>query len=630
MESTPYFTDTGVLVFGRSGTMPTPPALVANVVLRLILCPIAILLTCVPLRLLWRNGEFPACVFVLNLWFLIIIVFVNAAIWHNQDFSSWWLGYGWCDLQAFVQYALVTIYSTSVCAIMQRLANQVGLTRVTGLSSREKRKRLIMQSLIIFPVPILQIIVTIFVQGQRYALTPASGCTNTYNATAVFLVFFILPPLFFTIIACYHTFQTYRRFRQVDESSQAALGGTNSVAYARRQRARRKLYFMVLCILVPYTPIITAFCSVNLIEGWPWNFPSDFNTVHYHGPVPYNSISVLSYTDLSFLSLNMSWIPVVSAFIAFVFFGTSKEAINIYREYLLAVGLGRLFPVLQEVYDPDRTAFDSQKSQNSNFCNTATQFSTLDSISQSRKGSCASIYPTASTAEGEVTNMRSPRSSSFFHRVFRKGSTASPATTGDVELTAADARPAPLAAAEPSSRVPFNPGFNCFTPPMVFEPSPSVTWSPITYAISSATGESSKMQQSQHLEQAPGAGPSSTSPHPPTSAGSTAASTAPIFAANANQATGRHRFHFYTSTARPFDGTRSNSIGGSAVSTHVWSDSSEEPLPASALSLGNAAESNGPGNSTRGCKSEDNLGGQQQQGVRVDRTITTSEVIRKV
>jgi pheromone a factor receptor len=128
---------------------------------------------------------------------------------------------------------------------------------------------------------------------------------------------------------------------------------------------------------VPYTPIITAFCAIDLIEGWPWNFPSDFNTVHFHGPVPYNSISVLSYQDLGFLALNMSWIPVVSAFIAFVFFGTSKEAINTYRTYLLATGLGRLFPSLHETYDPDRTVFDST---NSNFSNAATQVSTLDSI----------------------------------------------------------------------------------------------------------------------------------------------------------------------------------------------------------------------------------------------------------
>lgn len=200
-----YYNDAGVLIMGRSGTLPSPTSLVANDVLRLILCPLGVLLTWVPMRILWRNGEFPACIFVLNIWVLILFVFVNAIIWHNQNFDSWWLGYGWCDLQVFIDYAMVTLYSTSVCAIMQRLSSQVALTRVTGLSAREKRNRLLIQSLIIFPMPVLQVILTVFVQGQRYGIAPVSGCTTRYEPTVIFLVFFVLPPNIFTILACFHT-----------------------------------------------------------------------------------------------------------------------------------------------------------------------------------------------------------------------------------------------------------------------------------------------------------------------------------------------------------------------------------------------------------------------------------------
>ncbi|KJR86408.1 pheromone a factor receptor [Sporothrix schenckii 1099-18] len=625
-----YFTDAGVLIRGRVGSLPTSPTLVANIVLRLILCPIAIVLTWVPLRLLWRNGEFPACVFVINLWLLILFVFVNAAIWHNQDFSSWWLGYGWCDLQSFVQYAFVTVYSTSVCAIMQRLSKQVGLTRVTGLSPREKHKRLIAQSLIIFPVPFLQIILTIFVQGIRFGIAPASGCTNEYDAAALFLVFYILPPLLYTMVACYYTFQTYRRFRQVDESSRAALGSTNSVAYARRQRARRKLYFMVLCILVPYTPLIAAFCAINIIMGLPWNYPSDFETNHYHGPNPYNTIYVLSDKDAGFMALNMGWIPVVSAFVAFVFFGTSKEAINVYRTYLLAVGFGRFFPDLHEPYDPDRSMIDATNSNTSYGSNATTQISTLDSITQSRKGSGVPVYPTVPTAAGEAADVRSPRSSSFFHRMFHKGSTASADNTRDVELATAarDDFPAPPAAAAPASRVLFNPGFNWFTPPVASHQSPSVAWSPITYAVAEAA-QNQNLQQQRDVETT--IGPVASPPHPPTSSASTAASTAPILASVQQTTGGQDRVHFYMPNTRPFDGTRTNSIGGRAVNTHVWSEGSSDeptPLPGSTPSLGNTAEGGGAGDDGRGCKSEDNLG--DLQGVRVERSITTSEVIRKI
>ena len=125
---------------------------------------------------------------------------------------------------------------------------------------------------------------------------------------------------------------------------------------------------------------MTAFVAVNIMEGWPFNSPASFQMVHFHGPVPFNSITILGAQDLGFLALNMSWIPVVSAYVAFVFFGTSKEAINIYREYLLALGLGRFFPRLHEVYDPDRTPVDTSASNTSNTSNTTTQLSTLDSI----------------------------------------------------------------------------------------------------------------------------------------------------------------------------------------------------------------------------------------------------------
>ncbi|CAK7213804.1 a-factor receptor [Sporothrix curviconia] len=564
-----YYTDSGVLIMGRTGTLPTPPSLAANVILRLILCPIAILLTWVPMRILWRNGEFPACTYVVNLWVLILFVFVNAAIWHNQDFDSWWLGYGWCDMQAYIQYAFVTLYSTSVCAIMQRLSSQVGLTRVTGLSSREKRRRLLTQSLIIFPVPVLQIVITVFVQGQRYAIAPA--------------------------------IQTYRKFRQVDTSSQAALGGTNSVAYARRQRARRKLYFMIMCILAPYTPIIVAFVAVNIIEGWPWNFPVGFNVVHFNGPVPYNSISILSAQDLGFLALNMSWIPVVSAYVAFVFFGTSKEAINIYREYLLALGLGRIFPKLHEAYDPDRTPFDSLASNTSN---TATQLSTWDSIrSQSRKGSCAPIYPSVSAAAGDVSpEVRSSPITSFFHRVFSKRkSAASPGA--DVEL---GSNISPVAVADQPT-APFKPDFS-WSAPLVALPKPSagsVSWSPVRFASSSkdAAGRGQEVQASL--------------PVPPTSSASTAAteatstSTVPILASDR--------------VFKPFDGSRANSIGGRAVSTRVWSEGVLLPTP-SAYSSSNTTTSGQVDG--RQNNSEDSLNSELQQGVRVDRCITTTAIIR--
>lgn len=166
--------------------------------------------------------------------------------------------------------------------------------------------------------------------------------------------------------------QTYRKFRQVEVSTRLAHNGSNSVAFSRSQRARRKLYLMALSILLPYAPIEAVFCAFNIMMGWPWNSPSSFHYVHFAGLVPWNSIYIMSYENVSFGEMNSSWIPIITAFVIFAFFGTSKEGINTYRRCLVFFGLGRLFPKLRQEYDPDRTRVGSSRFSE------GTQLSTLN------------------------------------------------------------------------------------------------------------------------------------------------------------------------------------------------------------------------------------------------------------
>ncbi|EPE07283.1 pheromone receptor 1 [Ophiostoma piceae UAMH 11346] len=601
MDITAYVTDGGTLVLGRGGHVPSPPALVANVVLRLILCPLALLLTIVPLRMLWKNGEFPAVVFVLCTNIMTLFVFVNAAIWHNQDFDNWWLGYGWCDLQAYVDYSLTTAYSACVCAIMQRLSSQLGLTRVSSLSPRERRNQLILQAAIIFPVPVLQAAITIFVQGIRYAIIPGGGCTVQYNATPVVLVFFVLPPTIFTLIACFHTFQVYRKFREVDVDCRAALAGTNTVAFLRRQRARRKLYFMVMCILIPYTPLTITFCAINIIGGWPWNYPADYFSNHFGGPNPWNTIIVFGYSDVSFMTNNLGWIPVVSSFIAFIFFGTSKEAINVHRQYMLALGLGHLFPRLYTPYDPDRSGaaslFDSTAST------AATQLTALTSTCDSRKGSIVPqnfSVPAASPGlseagsqsnflaaivsrdDGDILQRPPP---STFRRWYSKAQSISLGSRHadinmDHELERGiridhrhdSASPVPAATSYQSTmqhnrpaptRTPFNPGLNWLAPLTAntsFARAPK--WKPVVFG-----------QRTHRKVESEGSEIAAPFPVPPSSS-----STAPIVPAT-HEPHSAHALSIDEAVpARPvpfspFDGTTLQ--GQRTVSTHVWSGGEE-------------------------------------------------------
>ncbi len=188
---------------GDGASLPAfDPGMAANLVCRLVLGPLALVASWVPFRLLWRNGEFAACVLIVTNWILILFLVINAIIWHDDDPTNWWMGYGWCDLQMYCQFAMTTIYGASVCTIMRRLAKQVGLMRVSDLSSKERRNRILVQSLIIFPVPVLQVALTILVQSQRYTIMTINGCGKSYDGNVIYLIFFVLPSPLFTAAAC--------------------------------------------------------------------------------------------------------------------------------------------------------------------------------------------------------------------------------------------------------------------------------------------------------------------------------------------------------------------------------------------------------------------------------------------
>ncbi|OAA55612.1 a-pheromone receptor [Niveomyces insectorum RCEF 264] len=656
--------DSGVIVFGRSGSLPVPPSLEANIVLRIVLAPLALLASWVPLTLLWKNGEFPACVYVANNMVMVVFIFVNACIWHNQDFDHWWHGFGWCDLQAYLQYALMSVYAASVCAIMRRLAQQVSVNRVTSLSPRERRHQLLVQALTIFTVPLLQIVLTVFVQGQRYGLVAANGCSNAYYPTPVFLVFFVLPGPLLTLVACYYTFHTFKRYRLVYAGSQLVLDSNNNAASLRRQRARRKLYIMVVCVLVPYTPLMVAFTVVNVLAGWPWNTPSSFHYVHEAGIVPWNSITLLASTDLGFTTMNMNWIFVVSAFVAFVFFGTSKDALNTYRQYLVRCGLGRVFPKLKQVYDPDRSPADSMTSS------VGTQLSTANaSLYQGQKGQLTPVCRQVSLATEDGAHGRAGRASpdaaatrsAWMTRLgglFRPSQRPKPEADGcggsgadrDLESqiapfvataphtassSAAQPPPPPPLRPLPSAMLP-NPGLNWSTPPAnlpslslprFLKPSSAQTASP---AAGHGTHGYYLPPHHHQTNRDPGREKKRslypTFGHsPPTSASALSSSSSSVSAgpatanSSANTVTGPAGAETEAPLTMPFDGSGNGCLGGTAVGTQVWSDRDQNGRP----SMGPPSQKESAKGARQARAGDAGRGGLEQRGVRVDWCMTS-------
>lgn len=177
--------------------------MIANITFRLSLNIGAAFACWIPVRLFYRNRELAGAAMVTATAILNFYYGINSIIWPNNDVKTWFKGYSWCDIQLVLWMPLQTMNAAAICAVMQNIANQVSLMRASGLTGHEKRRKHIVQALIIFPVPALQAILYYFTIGMRYNISGVIGCQAVFQNNWVFLVFFLLPCPIFAVAAAY-------------------------------------------------------------------------------------------------------------------------------------------------------------------------------------------------------------------------------------------------------------------------------------------------------------------------------------------------------------------------------------------------------------------------------------------
>ncbi|KAK2604557.1 hypothetical protein N8I77_007475 [Diaporthe amygdali] len=321
-----------------------------NIIFKCILHFGAVAACLVPLQLFSVSGELAGVVLVISSGIMNFYQFINALVWHNDDIANWPRGYGWCDVQLASACPLETLVAASICAILRNVANQISSLRATALTGNEKRRKNLVHALIIFPVPLLQGILYYFVIAVRYNISGIIGCQAVYQTNWVFLVFFLLPCPIFALSAGYYAVHTLWRYRQVDsESRQNLWNSRNTSVQARNARARRKLYFTTLTILTPYLPLQLVFLYHNIRLGMSWAAPFDLATLHRQG---WNEIDYSPSTTVPWTIMYGTYAYAIGVFIIFLYFGLTKDAHDLYRKYLRALGLGKIFPKLNEEWFP--------------------------------------------------------------------------------------------------------------------------------------------------------------------------------------------------------------------------------------------------------------------------------------
>jgi len=181
----------------------TYPTLQINLFLRVFLGIVSLLVTWVPARLLWRNGEFGGTVLCVMLLVLNFQNVVNALLWRDNNVATWWKGDAWCDFQVYTNFAFHTAFNISLFEIMRSLAGKVALHRADKPTRSERRRQNILSAVIVFTFPVLQVLLTYFASFSRYNISTLVGCSPLYYPGWIYLVFYILPTPVFAVLAAF-------------------------------------------------------------------------------------------------------------------------------------------------------------------------------------------------------------------------------------------------------------------------------------------------------------------------------------------------------------------------------------------------------------------------------------------
>jgi pheromone a factor receptor len=97
---------------------------------------------------------------------------------------------------------------------------------------------------------------------------------------------------------------------------------------------------MSLTLLFLYTPVSVYFFYVNLDITW---LSYDWGVIH--DPEVW---WIIPYVPALGVRTFDRWVSIIMSFFVFAYFGLGGEALDMYRKWMLGIGLGKLFPGLKE------------------------------------------------------------------------------------------------------------------------------------------------------------------------------------------------------------------------------------------------------------------------------------------
>ena len=164
------------------------------------------IILCVP-PFVWhvRNRNLAASSLVFWIVLSNLFNFVNSLIWKDDNLSSWWDGYVFCDIEVKLMNAANVGVPASLVAVMRSLALVLDTEKtVLQPSSAQRRRKLAIDALLCFGAPIYMIIAHYFVQNIRYYIFAVAGCIPGFdNSWPSIALIHIWSPIFSLIDVYY-------------------------------------------------------------------------------------------------------------------------------------------------------------------------------------------------------------------------------------------------------------------------------------------------------------------------------------------------------------------------------------------------------------------------------------------
>ena len=193
-RATPDFTAT------ESASSPYPAA-----ILLALFSFILVLLILPPMIWHFRNRNVGATSLVTWTTILLLFNFVNAIIWPNDSFSTWYNGVIFCDIEVKIQIASEVARPASFACISRALAAVLDTDRATLIKTKAQRRRNYLIDLSwCLGFPLLQMLFHYIVQPRRYYIYGISGCAPAVGHSLVSLLLLGIGPFIWILVNSYY------------------------------------------------------------------------------------------------------------------------------------------------------------------------------------------------------------------------------------------------------------------------------------------------------------------------------------------------------------------------------------------------------------------------------------------